>query len=387
MKSIKLSRALMTIAGLAIVFAWVLIPSAAQGETDHIPNVSSPQAGPSGDMNTPILGPVNPTKEGKTANEEYWTPERMKAARPMDFAFPRNTSKPDSTAPHGATNPTGPAMMVDGFAPGESLTSQSQPAQFIPAAQPMSPSAAYYSYPFPYTRSGVQPSLYYTWWPWSTNGKLFGTVPGGGDYQCSATSVTSGVGGNDRLVWTAGHCVTDGAGHWYTNYRFCPGRLDGNSPVGCWSWLQVTTPNGWFTYKDYRYDQAVIVTADGGSTNTRLARRVGTQGLAWNMGRVQLWWAFGYPAAAPFSGERMTYCTASLASTDRWNGIDPETNGIGCDMTPGSSGGGWIMNAKMATNGYLNGVNSYGYYTEDMYSPYFGAATGALWNAVRTQFP
>jgi hypothetical protein len=58
--------------------------------------------------------------------------------------------------------------------------------------------------------------------------------------------------------------------------------------------------------------------------------------------------------------------------------------GIGCDMTVGSSGGGWATAA-----GALNGVNSYRYTGQPdvMYSPYFGPTIKELYDFAAVQPP
>src|SRR5687767_6013602 len=60
------------------------------------------------------------------------------------------------------------------------------------------------------------------------NGKLFFSLDGG-TYVCSGTAVAATAGVN--LVWTAGHCVTDGVQdgveHKATNFLFIPAYLNG----------------------------------------------------------------------------------------------------------------------------------------------------------------
>ena len=51
--------------------------------------------------------------------------------------------------------------------------------------------------------------------------------------------------------------------------------------------------------------------------------------------------------------------------------------GIGCDMTGGSSGGGWIVGAN------LYSVNSYGYSNQPdvMFGPYLDGVAQSVYNA------
>lgn len=78
-------------------------------------------------------------------------------------------------------------------------------------------------------------------------------------------------------------------------------------------------------------------------------------------------------AAYLFNGERMAWCRDyTRVNTSQ----SPAANGMGCNMTGGSSGGPWIYAYTYgSTNGnYVNGVNSYKYTNapNSMYSPYFG---------------
>jgi hypothetical protein len=61
---------------------------------------------------------------------------------------------------------------------------------------------------------------------------------------------------------------------------------------------------------------------------------------------------------------------------------------IGCDMTGGSSGGGWVIE-DASGNAFVNSVNSYKYISPSeplaMYGPYHGDGTANLYNAVRNR--
>ena len=90
----------------------------------------------------------------------------------------------------------------------------------------------------------------------------------------------------------------------------------------------------------------------------------------------------------PFDGKWQYICAASFAYRDS-NFLPPQQPvGIGCDMTPGSSGGPWIVNfsgASGSTN-LLNGNNSYRYgLSEEMFSPYFGTAAKNLWDSLTSK--
>jgi V8-like Glu-specific endopeptidase len=93
-------------------------------------------------------------------------------------------------------------------------------------------------YPFSVNRAYPVADTYKAY-PYATIGKLFFTIPGSGDYVCSASVVRK------RVIATAGHCVSDGSGHYYTNWVFIPALNDGFAPFGSWIAASVTTTNNW----------------------------------------------------------------------------------------------------------------------------------------------
>ena len=62
------------------------------------------------------------------------------------------------------------------------------------------------------------------------------------NYVCSGTAVLSG---NKSMVWTAGHCVHDGASNFHTNWSFVPAYADGSRPYGTWTARTLLTTSGW----------------------------------------------------------------------------------------------------------------------------------------------
>lgn len=223
-----------------------------------------------------------------------------------------------------------------------------------------------YNYPGPYTRYEVFDD--YTVYPYRTIGKLF-FKRGSGSYVCSAASI------GNNAIWTAGHCLHAGNNSsqgWSKNVVFVPAYKDGNAPFGqwpaaqlftSWRWYQNGNPNG----LSEDWGGAILFPQNG----KKISQRVGWLGFAWNWNRYQHWNAMGYPQASPFNGRRLIANPASFAYAGSIAGTD--TNGIGCDMTGGSSGGPWVM--KFGTGNYLNGNNSYRRSTkpQEMFSPYFNS--------------
>ena len=250
----------------------------------------------------------------------YWTPERMESATPAELQF-------------GGT------------------------------AEQAKAEAA----PLPWTSEEI--TTPYTQAPTSTHGKVFFTL-GGGDYVCSGTALLSG---NKSVVWTAGHCVNEGPGAFATNWQFVPAYKDGAAPLGAYVAENLFTTSAWGNSGDFSYDLGAAVVAPAGGT--ALTDRVGGRGIAFNSARNQTYQSYGYPAAPPFDGERLWRCTSALQTSD--NDANPPTLGIGCDMTGGSSGGGWIVGSNVVS------VNSYGYGNQPdvMYGPYQGSVAQSLYNA------
>lgn len=223
--------------------------------------------------------------------------------------------------------------------------------------------------------SGLLNTIYYQYYPFRTVGKVFFTS-GGQNFVCSAS-----VMGNNAL-WTAGHCVYDpNLRTWHTNWVFVPAYLDGSAPYGQWRATQLTTTNGWASAGSLAFDIGSAVVAP--INNTSIANTVGALGWLANAQRGLYITAMGYPQAAPFTGQRMAWCRD-------YTWIDyaftPTTDGMGCNMTGGSSGGPWIYDYEFNTTvgNYVNGVNSYKYSTDpySIYSPYFGDAAINLYNSV-----
>ncbi|TCR23184.1 hypothetical protein [Streptomyces sp. BK205] len=198
-------------------------------------------------------------------------------------------------------------------------------------------------------------------------GKVFFDSPEG-TMVCSATVVADPAApGRSNLVWTAGHCVHAGRnGGWYRNIAFVPSYNDQAlageeltsasedelAPYGVWwadwagtseQWIAQGGPTGG---AGAPYDFAVIhVTPEDGGNGKSLEETVGSalpvDFAAPAVPRVRTITASGYPAAAPFDGESLYQCQDRPGRLSL-NASDPTMYRIGCTMTGGSSGGGWV---------------------------------------------
>ncbi|WP_119731551.1 trypsin-like serine peptidase [Thermomonospora amylolytica] len=206
-----------------------------------------------------------------------------------------------------------------------------------------------------------------------STGRVFFTYQGR-TASCSGSAVVSQ---NKSTVITAGHCVKmDGA--WHTNWVFVPGYDNGNAPYGTWTARQTLATSQWAASENITYDvgAAVLNPLNGQS----LTDVVGGRAIAFNQSRTQRMYAFGYPAAAPYDGSKLTYCSGNTSSSLLYGSI-----GMVCNMTGGSSGGPWFSGFDESTGvGTLNSVNSYRMnlpiLNRYMYGPYFGPEAQALYN-------
>ncbi|RSN52959.1 peptidase [Amycolatopsis sp. WAC 04182] len=205
-----------------------------------------------------------------------------------------------------------------------------------------------------------------------TAGRVFFTM-GGRNASCSGDAVTSA---NGSVVITAGHCVKY-QGAWHTNWTFAPGYNNGNTPYGTWAAKTTLTTPQWEASEDMNYDiGAAVVNPLNGQ---KLTDVVGAQGIAFNQARNQSMYTFGYPAAAPYDGSKLIYCSGSTFT----DFLLTKDHGMSCDMTGGSSGGPWFLNFSEATGaGVQASVNSFGYtfLPGYMFGPYFGTDAQNLYN-------
>jgi hypothetical protein len=355
----------------------------------------------------PVQGPVVSEADAQAAIA-YWTEERMRNAKPYEIVLPGNPSKPDDIELLGVQG-QGQEGRYEGEVPTVFLSEEDRLMNQSGATAGLAPLHHWSGPPWPYNRFQM-PLNPYTLYPARTIGKLFFTIPGQGNFVCSASVVTS-ANSVKRMVWTAGHCVvtpTSGGPIWHTNVVFVPARRDGANPLGTWGGVELWSLAGWAISGSLRYDMGAIVTNHCGGT-CRIGNITGSLGFIWNAQYQQDYHSIGYPQDTPFNGERQHVCTAGEARQDLPGSVaGPATNGIGCDATGGTSGGPWVtrvypqrapdnpltpnINFYMGcVNCYVNGVNSYRYVNQprELFSPYCGTANGCfgLWDTVRARDP
>jgi V8-like Glu-specific endopeptidase len=315
-----------------------------------------------------------------SAASAYWTAERMRKAKPMPMPS-RVVRASELTATSGIDEilaagaepgyATGCKPPADNCQSKEHAISPNSPlydaaiglAQPQHGTKPANPRNGPYG---PFQRWSEHDPI--TTYPKSTIGKLFFTLPGVGNFVCSASVI------NRNTVITAGHCNSNGAGTFATNRLFCPNWKDGQNPArGCWSVLNSKTSAGWHNAGDPDRDYACLIT---NTVGTKVANSIGNVtgwlGRAWNFSASQAERTFGYPQAAPFNGNRLITTASTEWYTHDFTAGGQVSKVIGSDLTGGSSGGPWILgwagaefadsDANSATDpgsNWVNGVNSH----------------------------
>ncbi|WP_328299663.1 peptidase [Streptomyces sp. NBC_00435] len=291
------------------------------------------------------LTAASPSVAAERPAQGFWSAERMRAATPLDI-----------TAAPGAAARTAPSTTL-------------RPTTITPTA-PVAPAAAPTAFPQPggpWTTGGAVVK---------TSGRVFFTFDGR-NASCSGDSITSA---NGSTVITAGHCVKY-QGAWHTNWIFVPGYENGNAPYGQWAATKTFATDQWVASEDMNMDVGLAVVAPlNGRT---LSQTVGAQGIVFNGGYNKKMYAFGFPAAAPYDGTRLVYCSGNTGK----DFLLTKDHSLPCNMTGGSSGGPWFQDFNEATGlGTQVSVNSFGYnfLPNRMFGPYFGNEAKAAYDKAQT---
>ncbi len=241
-------------------------------------------------------------RESASDVRRYWTADRMRGAIPVDrtnrAGAPRERAKPGGGETSGTTSSTSVEVTVTN---GSALTA---------------------------------------------HGKVFFT-DNGVNYVCSGTALAGDV------VWTAGHCVNEGPGEYYTNFLFVPAYRDGAAPYGKFAASELLTVARWMDGGEYGVDVGAAIPSTNAAGQT-LSAAVVERTIIFGQPRQQSYSLYGYPAAKRFSGQRLRVCNTAWSRDDA--NMTPATMGVPCDMTGGSSGGGWVT-----SSGQVASVVSYGY--------------------------
>ncbi|SEG42699.1 hypothetical protein SAMN04489712_105154 [Thermomonospora echinospora] len=344
--------------GTAAVTASVAFAAAGPGDPAPVTKAGAPTA-----TSDPVVHTFSDIST--SAVEQYWTPARMRAAKPV--SLPKTVQGTAATPVAEASAQTGdvPAAPVGGtVASGDVST-----AAVVGAKQ------------WSNQKSGIA----------RTTGRIYFSR-GGSDYVCSGTVVNAA---NKRTVWTAAHCLHSGGpkGVWHRNVLFVPGYRDGKSPLGRYAGLHGAVTPQWVnsTNANYRFAHDLATFTVGNSGGKRVQARTGAQGIVWGYKkRTYAMRAFGYPVVFLPSnkrtqGHRLYYCSGTTKGI-RFHAKAPVSMSLACTMGGGASGGSWLYGMNSKGWGKVAGVNST-HSTQDnrMFSPYQGAAAQKLYNYIKNR--
>ncbi|MFG1974197.1 trypsin-like serine peptidase [Nonomuraea fuscirosea] len=282
------------------------------------------------------------------AGDGYWTPERMRAARPL-------------TAPAGAAKAaTGRATTLAAGDPVE-IAPAPGPGPKRAKGLPLAPMAAAQQ---TWKSGGLIAK---------TAGKVFGTGGNGKDFVASGTVVNSTDG---DVIVTVAHAMIDGDGRWSTNLVFVPAYKDGAAPYGKFTARTMYIWSGY--YKDNAHQPPLdfgMLVVNKVKSKTPV-QTVGGQGLRFNVtteGTSNF--LFGYPSNGN-GGKTLQYCSGES--------VDPSYGmkyAMLCDMGGGSSGGPWFQEFNRTTGtGYVISAHALRN-TTTSYGAYFGPEALATFRA------
>ncbi|MEU4571278.1 serine protease [Nonomuraea sp. ATR24] len=318
----------------ALTLTLTAAPAAAQATTAQVTTARTTAAHDPG----PVRWSATDSWPERRTVLQYWTPQRLRAARPLSSPEPRRTARSDR-----------PTRGNPWATRGTSFTRSAAELANSPGLR--------------WTDGGAIVR---------TTGRVFFTTAEGQNSSCSGTAVTSA---NESVVMTAGHCVKlNGAFH--RNWVFVPGFANGRAPFGAWVASRLLTTQQWNAREDINFDVAAAVVAPlQGRTLTDV---VGGQGVAFNQARRQQMFSYGFPAAEPFDGSSLIFCSGRAFD----DSVMTRDLGLRCRMTGGSSGGPWLQGFDDSTGlGWVTSVNSFKYdFAPDfMFGPFFGNEAMAVY--------
>lgn len=159
-------------------------------------------------------------------------------------------------------------------------------------------------------------------------------------------------------------------------------------PFGKFVAIDKATPTEYETTGNFRFDFSAFTVGTNNQGQT-LAAAVGGRAFTtgYDLAPSREFKATSYPALSPFNGNSQWKCPSRIKGQDPFfdvfetekfdaplAGVDPLE--IKCDMTGGSSGGGW------RTGGAVGSNVSYGYgaIPDRLFGPYLGAEAQALFD-------
>jgi V8-like Glu-specific endopeptidase len=267
-----------------------------------------------------------------SAVADYWTPERMRAAQPLDQIS---------------------LLSASGRARWQEETANASFAAVPDATLP----------------------------PYTAVGRVFLKIGAFAGF-CSATAIDSE---SRRLVLTAGHCLYNVLpGHALPSFAryfsFVPAYSNGQAPFGEFVGRRGFLPPPWLRRGNPNFDMAAVLTYPN-KAGQQLADAVGGGiPIAIDRPRDQEYQVLGYPGR---DRKRMQECRAHFRTDDRLTFPlgGPPSIGVGCFMGEGASGGPWLIAGSEEGSFEVGGMTTYGHLRNfsTTFGPYFSRRNvGAL---------
>lgn len=258
--------------------------------------------------------------------ERYWTPARMRSARPLELGV----------------GDDGAAALRLGAAEPAAATISGKVAEVL------------------------TPDVL----PYAVNGRIFLRQAGERAF-CSGTAINSP---SRQLVLTAGHCVATGprrnGPNIMSNFmEFVPAYTGGLAPFGAFVARRgkIFALPQWKKHANFDFDMGAFLTHPN-FEGVNVADAVGGGAtIVTDQPREESFQTFGYPGET----RQMHGCESRYLGKDRRSYFlpGPPTQVIGCPWIPGSSGGGWLIGEGSEIDGLTSYVPTNG--RALTFGPYF----------------
>jgi V8-like Glu-specific endopeptidase len=258
----------------------------------------------------------------------YWTPARMRAARPLDAG-------PGEARAGGGDEPT--------------------------------------------ATTSVRNVTTTTTYPFVTAGRIFLKTRRKKGF-CSGVAVNTP---SRRVVLTAAHCLRsrEGTARSAESTRFLefvPAYSGGNAPFGRFVMETSFLLEPWIKSENLNFDMAAVTTYPNSAGQSVADAVGGGAEIGIDLGRSQEFTIVGYPG---FNQQRMKFCTAKFV------GLNPFSHGVfgppqtraNCFIRPGSSGGPWFVGEPPVLDGLTSEDVRLQAFTHFVTTAYFSSVNvGAL---------
>ncbi len=180
-------------------------------------------------------------------------------------------------------------------------------------------------------------------YPYDTVGKLF-FLDNGAAFECSAAVISA------RLVVTAGQCVNDGTGNFFSGLKFVPAYNRGEAPGGTWFSTAVFVTGEWSSgggEVPNTADFALLVMQD--SQESKIGHITGW--LGWFANKL----VPNHVTMLGYSGNHDKRQRMHQVNSGAWDCCDTNNAIYGSDMRRGISGGPWVQNFGTKAKGQKGG--------------------------------